>query len=94
MVRQRDLFRKLLQDSAGDPAGAAAAAAAAGAITLRPEAVSTPPRVEVRGCLLRRLAKMHPIPHPARRVYSDAAIWQLPWVMGHRGACRCFCGGS
>lgn len=58
VVRQRDLFRKLLQDSAGDPAGAASAAAAAGAITLRPEAISTPPRVEVRDCPLRLKANV------------------------------------
>jgi len=46
VVRQRDLFRKLLQDSAGDPAGAATAAAAAGAITLRAATPSAPPPAE------------------------------------------------
>lgn len=47
VVRQRDLFRKLLQDSAGDAAGAAAAAAAAGAITLRPPPAGTPAAAQV-----------------------------------------------
>lgn len=73
MVRQRDLFRKLLQDSAGGPAGAAAAAAAAGAITLRPEAISTPPRVEVGNCTIFRLQQRCISFHMWSKVQSQAS---------------------
>ena len=78
VVRQRDLFRKLLQDSAGDPAGAAAAAAAAGAIILRSESISTPPRVEVRDFSTNCLS----IKQGCTSLHlAESALWQHSWVL-------------